>query len=105
MRQMLPFEQGGDGMSRRRTGKTYVPISISLPSSMIEEMEVELGPNDSRSKWIARAIRTKLDGETLSTTIADASTLQLLVVLRNRGLLDEVGFAALRALVDGHSIQ
>ena len=92
-------------MSRRRTGKSYVPISISLPASLIEEVEVELGPKDSRSKWIARAIRSKLDDETISTTIADASTIQLLVVLRNRGLLDEVGFAALKALIDEHSIQ
>jgi len=96
---MLPLEQGGVRMSRRRTGKTYVPISISLPSSMIEEMEVELGPNDSRSKWVARAIRNQLDSSSIGTTLSEATTTQLLVVLRNRGLLNEIEFSALRSQV------
>jgi len=45
---------------RNRTGTRYVPITISLKPSMIDEIETVLKPKQSRSKWIAKAIEEKL---------------------------------------------
>ena len=45
---------------RKRTGKRYVPISISLPMTMINDIESELDAKQSRSEWIAEAITAKM---------------------------------------------
>ena len=45
---------------RKRTGKRYVPISISLPMTMINDIESELDTKQSRSEWIAEAIINKM---------------------------------------------
>ena len=45
---------------RKRTGKRYVPISISLPMSMVNDIESELDAKQSRSEWIAEAIMNKM---------------------------------------------
>ena len=60
---MLQIEQGGERMSRRRTGTRYVPITISLKPSMIDAIEVQLGAKESRSQWIADAIQKKMDDD------------------------------------------
>ncbi len=38
-------------------------ISVSLPEDLVEELNDELEYGDSRSAWIADAIRMKLDAE------------------------------------------
>lgn len=45
---------------RKRTGKRYVPISISLPMTMVNDIESELDSKQSRSEWIAEAIVNKM---------------------------------------------
>lgn len=50
-------------MSRRRTGTRYVPITISLKPSMVDDIEATLGPKQSRSQWIADAIVKKMDDD------------------------------------------
>lgn len=50
-------------MSRRRTGARHVPITIALKPSLVDEIETELSPNQSRSAWVSAAIQAKLDGE------------------------------------------
>lgn len=50
-------------MSRRRTGTRYVPITISLKPSMVDDIEATLGPKQSRSQWIADAIEKKMDDD------------------------------------------
>ena len=67
---------------RRRTGERYVPTTISLKPSMVNDIEAELRPKQSRSQWIADAIATKLAGE---SSPADFPTSQLLGVAYNRG--------------------
>ena len=54
---------GGAKMSRRRTGTRYVPITISLKPSMVDDIEATLGPKQSRSQWIADAIAKKMDDD------------------------------------------
>ena len=48
---------------RKRTGARYVPITISLLPAMVNDVEGELQRKQSRSMWIADAIRKKLDGD------------------------------------------
>jgi hypothetical protein len=69
-------------MSRRRTGTRYVPITISLKPSMIDEIEAKLNAKQSRSEWIAGAIEVKL-AETVLTT-AEATDVQLKLALHAR---------------------
>ena len=69
-------------MSRRRTGTRYVPITISLKPSMIDEIEAKLDAMQSRSEWIAGAIEVKL-AETVLTT-AEATPVQLKLALHAR---------------------
>tara|TARA_Y100000401_G_scaffold67122_1_gene53701 strand:- start:199 stop:474 length:276 start_codon:yes stop_codon:yes gene_type:complete len=57
---------------RRRTGTRYVPITISLKPAVVDDIETELSPGQSRSKWIAEAIDAKLHGGG-GVTIGDAS--------------------------------
>jgi hypothetical protein len=69
-------------MSRRRTGTRYVPITISLTPSMINDIEAKLNAKQSRSMWIASAIEVKLSQTTLTT--AEATMVQLKLALHSR---------------------
>lgn len=69
-------------MSRRRTGARYVPITISLKPSMIDDIEAKLSPKQSRSQWIADAIGDKLLPEI--HPIDKLTTNRVLSELRNR---------------------
>jgi hypothetical protein len=69
-------------MSRRRTGTRYVPITISLTPSMINDIEAKLNAKQSRSQWIASAIEVKLSQTTLTT--AEATDVQLKLALHAR---------------------
>jgi metal-responsive CopG/Arc/MetJ family transcriptional regulator len=70
-------------MSRRRTGTRYVPITISLKPSMVDDIEAMLGPKQSRSQWVADAIAKKMDHDG-HLPLADHSTGRLLSEIRNR---------------------
>jgi hypothetical protein len=69
-------------MSRRRTGTRYVPITISLTPSMINDIEAKLNAKQSRSQWISSAIEVKLSQTTLTT--AEATLVQLKLALHYR---------------------
>jgi hypothetical protein len=69
-------------MSRRRTGTRYVPITISLTPSMINDIEAKLNAKQSRSQWIASAIEVKLSETQLTT--AEATDIQLKIALHSR---------------------
>jgi hypothetical protein len=47
------------------------------------EIDERLGPMGSTSAWIARAIKEKLEGNTF--TVGEATNVQLLTALFNRG--------------------
>ena len=71
-------------MSRRRTGTRYVPITISLKPSMVDNIEVELGAKQSRSQWIAKAIDQKLSDDDGAVSLPEYSTMRLLSEVRQR---------------------
>lgn len=86
-------------MSRRRTGTRYVPITISLKPSMVDEIEAELSPTQSRSHFIASAIESKLDGS--FERVEDIGSIRLCAVLLNRGDITLELFEALRHQLKG----
>ena len=90
-------------MSRRRTGARYVPITISLKPSMIDDIEAELSPKQSRSQWIASAIDDKLRGDG-AISVGDASALQLVVSLYNRGLFSKSMFDTLKFQIEAKKL-
>jgi len=48
-------------MSRRRSADKSIPISIALPRSIVARLDQVLAYKDSRSAYIARAIKQELD--------------------------------------------
>lgn len=79
-------------MSRRRSTNPTKAISLTIPQSVLDDIHDQIGYKASRSEWITEAARMRLRG---SRTIADASDTELLVVLVNRGVIDEKTFAIL----------
>ena len=79
---------------RPRSANPHVPRSISLPKSMWLEIDERLGPMGSTSAWIARAIKEKLEGNTF--TVGEATNVQLLTALFNRGAMSEETYKVLK---------
>jgi len=81
-------------MSRRRSTDPTTAISITLPRTLLDEIDSKLTRNDSRSAWIARAcmnelvddeinvptrqlmaaLYARIDDETLKTILLDRLT-------------------------------
>jgi len=81
-------------MSRRRSRNPTKAISITLPERQLDDIDDQLEYTDSRSKCISTAIEGRLSGERY---IQDASNVELLVLLVNRGAITEETFKILRA--------
>lgn len=73
-------------MSRRRSTDPTESIRITIPRSIHNKILDILEPSASRSAWISAACRDKLMG---STSLDDASSKQLAVVLFNRGAITQ----------------
>lgn len=67
-------------MSRRRSVDPTKAISITLPMSMLEQIDDQLTRTSSRSKWIADACNQRLG----SYPAADLDTRQLMAMLHAR---------------------
>jgi len=72
-------------MSRRRTGTQYVPITISVPATMLNLVEMKLKPKESRSAWIALAIEARLND---ADALENASVFDLLGWLHFHGVIN-----------------
>ena len=81
-------------MSRPRSRNPTRAISITLPMRQLRDVDDQLQYEESRSKWISTAIEARLAGERY---IQDASNVELLVLLVNRGAISEETFKLLRA--------
>lgn len=65
---------------RKRLGERTQAISITLPRSLIDEIDDELTRKSSRSRWIADACRQRLG----SYPAGDLDTRQLMAMLHAR---------------------
>tara|TARA_Y100001938_G_C8072082_1_gene423737 strand:+ start:347 stop:607 length:261 start_codon:yes stop_codon:yes gene_type:complete len=72
---------------RRRTGTRFVPITISLKPAVVDDIETELSPGQSRSKWIAEAIDAKL--HYMDYDLSSITTKQLIAMLHARDGVSE----------------
>ena len=77
-------------MSRRRSSNPTTAISITLPRSLLDRIDDQLTRTQSRSAWIASAAEGKLAENRL--TVSDASSIELLVALVNRGVMSTEAF-------------
>jgi len=83
-------------MSRRRVADKTVPVSIGLPQSLLDRLNMELDWKQSRSRWVKNAIVGKLDAhDDESQIISDLSTKRLIVLLFNRKIIEYETFIIL----------
>lgn len=75
-------------LGRPRKAVRKENISVNLPGYLIKQISDKLSWSSSRSVWIQSAIEDKL-GNGTSTYLQDASTLQLVSVLKGRDNITE----------------
>ena len=68
-------------MSRRRSTNPTKAISITVPQVLLDKIDDKLSFTDSRSQWIAGAIRMRLEE---SSSIAEVNDVRLKVILHDR---------------------
>jgi metal-responsive CopG/Arc/MetJ family transcriptional regulator len=85
-------------MSRKRSIDKSIPISVTLPGSLVKRLDQELSYQASRSKYVAIAIENRL-GEMKSSAVSEASTRQLMAALRARPDISKQLFTILDTLV------
>ena len=74
-------------MSRPRSRDPFIPISLSIPTSLKMKLENHLGYAESRSKWICGAVEDKMLGIKHSSH-EDRTTRQLIAQLSQREDID-----------------
>jgi hypothetical protein len=79
---------GGGRMSRRRSADPTKAISITLPQSLLDNIDDQLTRTSSRSLWIATACKNKLQ-ELQTSSIAEANTRVLMAALTSRTDVDD----------------
>lgn len=72
---------------RPRSSDKSIPISVALPMSLVRELDIELTRKQSRSKYIATAIKNRLD-EVKNSGVETRSTRQLMAALSQRSDID-----------------
>jgi len=84
-------------MGRRRSTNKHIPMSLSIPYTLIQRLDKELQYKQSRSKWLQGAIKAKLTQEIDWTKVTDK---QLLVILRNRDIITDETFTVMLQSVE-----
>jgi len=75
-------------MSRRRSADPTKAISITLPQSLLDNIDDQLTRTSSRSFWIAKACQNKLD-DLVTSSVAEAQTRVLMAALTSRSDVDD----------------
>ena len=70
-------------MSRRRSADKAIPISIALPRSIVARLDQVLAYKDSRSAYVARALKKQLDNQE-SFNVKEVPTSRLRMELYHR---------------------
>ena len=73
---------------RPRSSDKSIPISVALPMSLVHRLDMELSIKQSRSKYIAKAIKNRLD-EVSASGVETRTTRQLLATISERKDVDE----------------
>ena len=75
-------------MSRRRAADPTKAISITLPQSLLDNIDDQLTRTSSRSLWSAKACQNKLD-DLVTSSVAEAQTRGLMAALTSRNDVDD----------------
>ena len=70
-------------MGRKRSTNKSVPISVSLPGSLVTRLDQELSYQASRSKYVQVAIENRLK-QLENSSVSEASSRQLMAALMAR---------------------
>jgi len=84
---------------RPRSRDKVVPVSIGIPVSLMLRLDNELDWKQSRSRWVKSAIISKLEQQS-SFDVSTLSTIRLLVLLFNRGVITYEYFTQLKKQVE-----
>jgi len=85
-------------MSRRRVADKSIPVSVAIPQSILDRLNNQLDWKQSRSLWVQRAIKAKLDAhDNESQIIEELSSKRLIVLLFNRNVINWFEFENLIA--------
>tara|TARA_R100000963_G_C4615151_1_gene84309 strand:+ start:491 stop:817 length:327 start_codon:yes stop_codon:yes gene_type:complete len=85
LRNVVP-DSGGFSMSpRRRSADKSIPISVALPLSIVHRLDMVLSLNQSRSKYIAKAIKNRLN-EREETVLSNFSIVAIMCYLRDQNI-------------------
>ena len=85
-------------MNRRIKRNRAVPIHITLPPALLDEIDSKLSVKLSRSNWIRGACELKL--ERTITEVSDLTDTQLVNILRNRHRYEGPAEAILKSLLE-----
>ena len=85
-------------MNRRIKRNRSVPIHITLPPALLDEIDAQLSHKMSRSNWIRGACDLKLGKDV--TEVNDLTDKQLVNILRNRHNYDGPIEAILKSLLE-----
>ena len=85
-------------MNRRIKRNRSVPIHITLPPVLLDDIDAQLSHKMSRSNWIRGACDLKLGKDV--TEVQDLTDIQLINVLRNRIDYEGPGEAILKSLLE-----
>ena len=85
-------------MNRRIKRNRAVPIHITMPPALLDEIDVRLSHKMSRSNWIRGACDLKLGNDV--TGVQDLTDIQLVNVLRNRFNYEGPGESILKSLLE-----
>jgi len=85
-------------MNRRIKRNRAVPIHITMPPGLLDDIDAQLSHKSSRSKWIRGACEIKLSHDVVEVT--DLTDIQLVNVLRNRCNYEGPREAILKSLLE-----
>ena len=85
-------------MNRRIKRNRAIPIHITVPPGLLDDIDAQLSHKMSRSNWIRGACDLKLGKDVVE--VADLTDIQLVNVLRNRCNYDGPGEAILKSLLE-----
>jgi len=85
-------------MNRRIKRNRAVPIHITVPPALLDDIDAQLSHKMSRSNWIRGACDLKLGKDV--TEVQDLTDIQLVNVLRNRCNYEGPGEAILKSLLE-----
>ena len=96
--------EGVGSLSRPRSSNPTRAVSIAIPDRLNDRLRDHLSHGQSRSAFICSAIREKLDGDG-GLSVGDASAIQLLTALFNRGLFNKSMYDTLKFQIEAKKIE